>query len=165
MSRCLPPILACHLFSRTTTNSAGPPRKWDRHQNSEPRLFKWKVDPAVLEPAPFSRLPFQLSLRSDTPKRLNGGRANGGAMRASARHAFAFIQVFDRIAAPHCLSPTLTRRRLFHLQRCCHLPLGRSDAVAAGWGRRIHDATVVQGLSPTLSESGERQLSFISLSY
>ena len=31
-------------------------------------------------------------------------------MKSLARHRFAFIQVFDCIAAPLCLSPTLTRR-------------------------------------------------------
>ena len=30
-------------------------------------------------------------------------------MHTSARHSSAFIQVFDSIAAPRCLSPTLTR--------------------------------------------------------
>ena len=44
-------------------------------------------------------------------RRLGFCRPSGpGAVKTLARHLFAFIQVFDRIAAPNCLSPTLTRR-------------------------------------------------------
>ncbi len=53
--------------------------------------------------------------------------------------------------------------RFFRSQRCYHLPLARSDAVAAGWGGRNHGPTAKA--SPTLSESGERQRSFVFLSY
>ena len=42
-----------------------------------------------------------------------------GAMKTLARHRFAFIQVFDRIAALYCLSPTLTCRGRGDIKRDC----------------------------------------------
>ena len=63
-----------------------------------------------------------------------------------------------------CCSPSAPpRSRHCRLQPCCHLPLGRSDAVAAGRGWSTQPDG--QGLSPTLSESGERQISFVFLWY
>ena len=35
----------------------------------------------------------------------------GQILHPIARHLYAFFQGFDHIATPHCLSPTLTRRR------------------------------------------------------
>ncbi len=58
------------------------------------------------------------------------------------------------------MDPTLPTRPLPRED----LPKGRSDAVAAGWGWS-NPRPDRHGLSPTLSESGERQISFVFLSY